>query len=192
MGRSRKNIPVKKIKFIYCEGESEEKYFYMLNQKYNGSNIKIKNLGKGQLEFVNDVIKHHKYDQADEVYAAFDADDMDNQEIDKCFKQCSINGINILFSNVCFEVWLLLHYEYFNMDYTRDILYQKLEKHMELNIKYTDFKGQSYVPYLMDKVNQAIQNISKLSTGNNYNKYSNPYSTIDDRILKKIFDTPVL
>ncbi|WP_283596390.1 RloB family protein [Ligilactobacillus aviarius] len=191
MGRSRKNIPVKKIKFIYCEGESEEKYFYMLNQKYNGSNIKIKNLGKGQLEFVNDVIKHHKYDKADEVYAAFDADDMNNQEIDKCFKQCSINGINILFSNVCFEVWLLLHYEYFDMDYTRDILYQKLEKHMKLN-KYTDFKGQSYVPYLMDKVNQAIQNINKLSTSDNYNKYSNPYSTIDDRILKKIFDTPVL
>ena len=56
MTRKKKNLPVKKKKVIYCEGDSERAYFKMLKRKYHGKLIKIKCVGEGAVGCVRSAI----------------------------------------------------------------------------------------------------------------------------------------
>ena len=200
MPRKSLQLSIKKPKIIYCEGESEESYFKMLRKRYRSNNVEIISLGRGQNGCVIGAISHIKTNKKEnfEKYIVFDADAMTNNQIDQCFNLCKKNNINILFSNVCFEVWILSHYIKLNTDQkcTKAWLYSLLESKM--NIKsYPNFKGNDYSPYIQDNIQQACSNVEKLSKEYREQgvvdlRYHNPFTFISDEVLKSIFDTDVL
>lgn len=201
MSRKSRNLDAKKKKIIYCEGESEEAYFNMLGRKYSSSNVEIVCFKKGELSCIKDAITHIEKNKKTEFekYIAIDADKMSNVCIDQCYKLCRDNDITILFSNVCFEVWILSHYIKLNIDQecTKDWLYSMLESKMDIE-SYPRFKGNDYDPYIWDDIQQACLNIEKLNEeyreqgGGGNLKYHNPFTSISGKVLKSIFDTNVL
>lgn len=192
MTRKKKNLPVKKKKVIYCEGDSEEAYFKMLKRKYHGGKlIKIKCIGEGADGCVRFAINDTE-NGVSKKYVVCDVDDHTNQDIDSLLRMGKKHKINILFSNVCFEVWVLSHYELLSSDVNleRGELYRRLENHMNIE-NYIKFKGNKYDDYLYDKVQIAARNIDLLRTkivGDNP-QYNNPYTSISGNRLKEIFDT---
>lgn len=200
MGRKSRNLNTKKQKIIYCEGKSEKAYFDMLRRKYNSSNVEIECLEEGELNCIKDAITHIEKEKKTkfEKYIAIDADKMSNIDIDQCYKLCKENDIKILFSNVCFEVWILSHYIKLNADQecTANWLYSKLKLKMDIE-SYQRFKGDDYTNYIYDNIQQACSNIEKLNEeykkqGIVNLKYHNPYTSISYEVLKNIFDTNVL
>lgn len=117
MGRKRQPRFIKKEKIIFCEGDTERLYFNMLKRKYNGSTVSVKVINKhGQKgtklisEAVNWILDHKKKIDG-EVYVCFDDDSQKQDELLSSLKLAREHQIQIIYSKVCFEVWLLLHFQ---------------------------------------------------------------------------------
>ena len=129
---------------IVCEGQTEEWYF----RKFPVVSLSVKcvNLqGQSKLNLVRateEIIKDDDY-TFDEVWCVYDRDrSFDSNEADK--NDISFNAslliaeshnIKVAWSNDCFELWVLLHFE--DVECTevllRDIYYDRLTKIIEAN-----------------------------------------------------------
>ena len=99
---------------------------------------------------------------------------------------------HIIFSNPCFEIWLLWHFEN-DLSYqgSREKLKRKIEKLIEEN--YWQLKNEpTLYDFVKDKLTSAQTNCEhrkKVLEQENiapYSKKSNPYTNIDDLISKLI------
>lgn len=75
MGRKSK---LKSQKYILCE----EKYFLMLKWKYRRNLIKIKCIDCGKI--LTEVAKFKREHFSDEIYVAFDVDEMNKEDTEWC------------------------------------------------------------------------------------------------------------
>lgn len=93
----------------------------------------------------------------DEVWIAFDKDGHSN--IPQAFNDAKQANINIAFSNICFEYWILLHFEYTTKGFRKsDELIKYIQsKHFK---NYDKCKG--CFQELKDKMQIAIKNGEKL------------------------------
>lgn len=200
MVRKSKGKKIKKVTMIFCEGETEKYYFDMLKRKYSSGNvIPIKSevvSGNSWVLVENAVTKmnaeKHRYD-FEQVYVVYDKDNESHSDIEKALKMAKENNIITLYSNQCFEYWVLLHYKESSNSNTSDQLYKLLEKEMELDSSYSNIKGQEVSTYLVDKIHIAFNNAQKLNISENININisKNPYTNIHHHI-KNIFNTEKL
>jgi len=198
--RKSKGKKIKKVTMIFCEGETEKYYFDMLKRKYSSGNvIPIKSevvSGNSWVLVENAVTKmnaeKHRYD-FEQVYVVYDKDNESHSDIEKALKIAKENNIITLYSNQCFEYWVLLHYKESSNSNTSDQLYKLLEKEMELDSSYSNIKGQEVSTYLVDKIHIAFNNAQKLNISENININisKNPYTNIHHHI-KNIFNTEKL
>ncbi|MCC4324901.1 RloB family protein [Limosilactobacillus reuteri] len=199
MGRKSRGIEPRQTIGIYCEGESECQYFNMLRQKYNAKNVRsqkldIKSLNKSGKNLIIAANQHKKANKQSKAYVVFDRD-IDNinksiDEIRECQRLAERYNITILFSSINFEIWILMHYEPVMRSYTRRELYRKLSGEKYFNTDYEKFKGDSYRPYLFDKVIKAKANAEKLYKVNPKMEKDDPYTNIH-RYLGEIFKVSV-
>lgn len=184
MARKRKSkVHLKPEIGIYCEGESEKQYFTMLNQKYRASNIKTKrvkidSIGESGIRLIEAARKKADYLHQEQVYAVFDRDEKTNDELLRCKKLAKKLKVKILFSSICFEIWILLHFENVMRDYTREELFTKLSGEKYFGSDYTRFKGSSYRQFLFDRVQIAINNAGTLYGKHNDMIKDSPYTNI--------------
>lgn len=93
-----------------------------------------------------------------EVYCVFDRDDHESyQQAFDLIK--GKNSIKAIWSNECFELWYLLHFEFRNSGMERKEIYSKLN---ELLGREYDKGDISVVEQLKDKMGQAHANAAKL------------------------------
>lgn len=180
MGRRRQKIKQNPTIGILCEGESEQKYFTMLKQKYRTANVHIKIIaadlsGKSLLQ---KAVKYGKYNHFEKTYVVFDRDEHSKSELEKCGRIAKKNKIVILFSSIDFEIWILMHYERVFRAYTRPELVQKLSGKKYFNQDYSRFKGNSYREYIFDKVQNAVDNANELYRKNNDWINDDPFTNI--------------
>lgn len=190
MGRKSKKIKQKPTIGIFCEGKSEKQYLTMLKQKYRSTNVKVEivDAGLSGKRLIEKTIKSRKHDKYDEVYVVFDRDEHKREELQNCGKLAKDENINIIFSSIDFEIWILMHFEPVFRTYTRPELVAILSKEKYFNQDYKRFKGSSYRNYIFDKVDDAMNNASNL-----YKRHSNwidddPFTNMHI-YLPKIFDT---
>lgn len=183
MSRKRRNNFQPKPEIgIYCEGESERQYFLMLNQKYNASNIKTKkikvdSLGESGVKLIKEAKRKGNYHHQSKIYVVFDRDEKSDDEILRCKKLAEKLNVTILFSSICFEIWILMHFESVMRAYTRRDLFTKLSGEKYFGCDYNRFKGSSYRNSLFDQVQFAINNAKSLYDNNNM-IVDNPYTNI--------------
>lgn len=185
---------------IFCEGETEKYYFDMLKRKYSSGNvipIKSEVVAGNSCVLVENAIakmnaEKHRYD-FDQVYVVYDKDNESHSDIEKALKTAKDKNIITLYSNQCFEYWVLLHYKESSNSNTSNQLYKLLEKEMELDSSYSNIKGQEVSTYLVDKIHIAFNNAQKLNISENINTNisKNPYTNIHHHI-KNIFNTEKL
>lgn len=148
---------------IFCEGkETEPKYFNPLCKEVGltavrGVPNKIYTEGTGR-NTVSLVRYAEKFkDEYDEVWVVFDKDSFD--QFDEAIALARKEGINVAYSNECFELWFILHKEYYSAANTRKNYFEKMSEILGENYEksvsgmYTFFKNDT---------DTAIKNAKKL------------------------------
>ncbi|TDG75043.1 hypothetical protein C5L30_001830 [Companilactobacillus farciminis] len=194
--RTSKNLPEQKIIGIFCEGASELQYFKMLQRKYGKSNVgahklNIKQLkGKKGISIVTSATaQRNSIPDLDEVYVVFDCDNLTKNDIQQSMSMAKKKNIQIIFSNINFEIWILMHFEPVSRIFTKKELNRKLADNKHFNLgknTYDHFKGSEYGPFLEDKVKIAVANGKSLYRSNNDMVNSQPYTNVQE-FIKPIF-----
>ncbi len=120
--------PIRKF-FVFTEGKNTEpEYLQALGRLYRDADVKIIDLGaagvpftlaRKAIDFLNGTgLKKSKgrsldsFEKNDQVWAMFDRDT--HPKVPEAIDACKRNGVHLAYSNPCFELWLILHFEDFN------------------------------------------------------------------------------
>lgn len=196
MSRKPKGKKLKRKTIIFCEGETEKYYFDMLKKKYGSYSVNVwpvqAKVVKGQsLTLVKNAIKqiNSKTNKTvfEKKYVVYDKDDEDKQSILEAISLANKNDIITLYSNECFEYWILLHFKNKNGHLSRKKLYEELEKELDIP-DYKSLKGEEISRFLVDKIKTAHENALSLKLIKDPFKSvdSNPYTNIH-HYIKDIF-----
>ncbi|MGE0200206.1 MAG: RloB family protein [Candidatus Melainabacteria bacterium] len=178
--RKIKYINPRELISIYCEGDREKQYFLnyrvLLPQKNFVLNVYDPS-ANDPLSLVRFAERHQQNVKADYVWCVFDHDNISDELILKAVTIAQQNNINIAFSNVCFEIWMLIHFS----DTTR-CFHNKIEIEKELKKHIQNYQSNShYFDLLRDKLPKAIQHANELldSVGqDHYNHKGNPSTSV--------------
>lgn len=200
MSRKRQLKELKKNILIFCEGQTEALYFKMLNQKYKaGLTVNVHPFsrdGKQGDTLIKDLIHQQKSNpqlkgiQYELIFAIFDKDDLPDHNIIHAHQLAQANGITIIFSNECFDLWLLKHYEKVMGHKNRVAIYKRLSTLLKLPKNYETYKADKEFieKYFRDYVHIAMQNTTHLLEKKVHNAVpSNPYTNIHI-YLEKIYN----
>lgn len=169
MGKHDRKKKKKKILYpkfiIICEGEKTEPKYLKAYIEEKGfiknyrAKVKIiytkKNTAK---ELVQEAFKSKELPQ-DETWVVFDKDGYTKHP--EAFSLAKNKHVNIAFSSICFETWILMHFEYTTASFMSydELFKRKLRKYIP---KYD--KGYNGLYNLIkDKTDKAIANSIKLN-----------------------------
>lgn len=172
----------RKFYLIVCEGEkTEPNYFESLKSSLPKGVLKLTSIdidgtGKNTMSIIQEASKlqkiyEKKYHRTiDRVWAVFDRDSFPattfNNAINK--GENSKPKINCAWTNEAFELWYLLHFNYYNTPIPREQYQQLIEKEINNASGKTDFKYEKNSTTMFELLNKygcqerAIQNSEKL------------------------------
>ncbi len=196
MPRERKKSGTRNIQtklFIFCEGEkdkSESAYFksFIHSCRFKGSKVDVrvidskKNTGK---ELVDAAIKEKKEFPDDVAWVVYDKDGYSKHG--ETFNRAKKKNINIAFSSISFEYWILLHYEYSTAQFLKSddvIKYLKDKGYIDYSKSSQDIFliTQELLPDALKNA-KSIQKYQKDVNPPDTPVYTlNPYSDIDTLI----------
>lgn len=157
-------IPKKVIR-IFTEGEkTEPDYFNSIRSELRLNEIDIRVHGMGPISIMSLVdwaITDKKKEENDgfdtEWWVVFDKDD--HQQFDQVIQKAESSGIKVAYSNECFELWFILHFEFLSTAIGREKYYEKLTN--LLGQKYNKKSSHIY-SLIKDKEAIAIRNAKNL------------------------------
>ena len=176
----------------------KKNYFSILNKKYNRTaTVKVYPTGKQGRCLLNHALgkistlsKTEKRNLG-EVYIIFDKDSLENDEIEGVLKDAKANNIDIGFSNSCFEVWLLAHFEKPNESHTKDRLYKKLEEYLDCEQYERNHKNdKELLTQLEDLVSIAMEKTSSMGNLCQKTIVYEPYTNIGS-VIRRIYDQDI-
>jgi hypothetical protein len=172
---------------IVCEGEKTEPNYFSGFQKELRSReivrkvyLEIKPAGRNYHRVVEVAIRLKEQDgEYDQVWCVFDrdfkAENKNQQNYNTAIQLANENSINLAVSNDAFELWFLLHYEYYSSETHRTKLFEKLSD--RLGEKYEKTSDIMYEK-LKDKQVDAIKYAEKLWSDCQENYNTNPSTTV--------------
>lgn len=183
----------RKFYLIVCEGEkTEPNYFGALkNSLPRGvlalTNIDIDGTGKNTLSIIEEAKKlRKKYEEKylrkiDSVWAVFDKDSFPSEKFNNAINkgENSRPKINCAWSNEAFELWYLLHFNYYNTGIQREQYQRLLEKELNKAGNTSGFRYVKNSEKMFSILNQygnqetAINNARKLESLYHDRSYSN-------------------
>ncbi|GAA0609743.1 RloB family protein [Virgibacillus siamensis] len=187
--RRRKGLKTKKSMLLVCEGtHTEVSYFESIRQLLRKPNVTVEVHGEGKsqmalLDAAKAKIKNNKRDIVSS-WVVFDKDDVTREQIEKTSKKAKERSIKVGFTNICFELWLLMHFQKVGNPIDKKQLYRALESYLEIT-NYEKLKGDwELIEKIAYKYKTAIKNNKKLFSSQS-DKFTNPYSNIFE-ILEEI------
>ena len=113
---TERRLPTQTL-WIFCEGEKTEKnYFRKLRIDKRVPRLIIKIISpknSDALEIIKYAFNYAKskgFQKGDTLYCVFDRDDNSDKKLQQAEKFAKIHNIKIIFSNPCFEYWILSHF----------------------------------------------------------------------------------
>lgn len=198
--RQPKGKKLRKSIYVFTEGYTEKNYFSILNKKYNRTaTVKVTihptskqgrcllNHALGKISTLSNTEKRN----LGGVYIIFDKDSLENDEIEGVLKDAKANNIDIGFSNSCFEVWLLAHFEKPNESHTKDRLYKKLEEYLDCEQYERNHKNdKELLTQLEDLVSIAMEKTSSMGNLCQKTIVYEPYTNIGS-VIRRIYDQDI-
>ncbi len=184
--RKQSQRQYKKQIFIVCEGKKTEPNYFNGFKKLcdldRAVNVKIvSHEHTSAKELVEDVLKF-KETENDELWVVFDKDGYTKHH--EAFCKAKDNGVNIAFSSISFEYWLLLHFEYTSSSFQKSKnVEHALKKHLpDYEKKWTEiFEKVSHL--IQDAIIHAKRRKKEVGTAN-YDDCKiyklNPYTNVDE------------
>lgn len=194
------NKHVKPTLRIFCEGEKTEPLYINAFIESLGPSLfgkaKIERTSKNTpVQLVEQAIKNKENGDTNDIYwVVYDRESVNKYPHElhlKAKQKAESNDINIAFSNVCFEFWLLLHFELTTAPYRNcdDLLSRSdLKKHLrDIGIKKYDKAGAVIFDKIKDNVLIAENNAKNLrksvlscaEEGKKEPYHLNPYVDVD-------------
>lgn len=188
LNRQSKGLKPREKILIVCEGQQTEKdYFEYLKRKYKLSTaeVKVKEDGgsspnsvfKDALKLYNDSLEKSQV-AYDAVYCVYDQDEF-SQHSDVKNKIKQQKNFNRIFSNPCFEVWYLLHYNKSTKPFAKKgkkTASQQAKSQFEALLKKN---GKDYLECLFNNTDEAIKNAKENSKQSIKNPYTNVYVLVE-------------
>lgn len=157
--------PRKRV-LIVCEGaKTEPNYFNGFRVNRLICEIDIRGTGYNTASLVRKAISLKQQEEFDEVWCVFDRDSFSAQEFNSAFGLAQRNNIKIAYSNEAFELWYLLHFNYYDAAISRGTYGKRLTK--LLGHKYEKNSDTIYEE-LIARQPVAIKNAQQL-----YSSYQN-------------------
>jgi RloB-like protein len=128
--RAASREPRKKL-IVVCEGKlTEPEYFHEMARHYRALVNLVLEKGAGvPLSVVEKALKIARshsdskgFESGDQVWAVFDRDE--HPHFEQAIAMAHEGGIHVAYSNPCFELWLVLHYQ----DYDRPVHRREIQK----------------------------------------------------------------
>lgn len=148
---------------ILCEGkQTEPNYFNALKRKQRWASVTVRGIGEGALRVVKEAVKEK--DKFDEVWCVFDRDDIPRRQFDSALRLAEEHGIHIAYSIWCFELWLVLHFEFLKDGIER----KRYETRLSEYLAFPYSKNCSrMVAAVIDRVDIAMKHAAQLASQNN-------------------------
>jgi len=182
---SRKNTGTREVKpriLIVCEGtKTEPNYFEAF--KISTLDVQVEGTGMNTDSLVREAIRFKteagmRGDPFDYIWAVFDRDSFLAQNFNNALQLAEKNNIKVAYSNEAFEIWYMLHFNYYNTGMARSqypkILTEQLGRQYEKN-------EVGMYEELKEKQPTAIRNGKKLMEvyGTNHNPHrDNPCTKV--------------
>lgn len=145
---------------IVCEGEKTElNYFKSFRVKSTILKVDIRGLGRNTLSLVDKAVDLKTAGDYNQVWCVFDRDSFPAKNFNAAFAKATSEGIKIAYSNEAFEIWYLLHFNYYDTAFKRRDYAPKLTK--LLGYKYEKNINNIYEE-LLDRQADAIRNAKRL------------------------------
>lgn len=139
LGRGRPFRERRPAILIVCEGEkTEPNYFSALRMERRLSSARIEIVpgtipGSDPRRIVNYALyrirqRRHEGEKFDHVWCVFDRDE--HPKINEAFAAARRAKIAVAYSNPCFELWYLIHFEPPAGPMHRDVVWQRLVRHL--------------------------------------------------------------
>ncbi|MBP6949053.1 MAG: RloB domain-containing protein [Candidatus Pacebacteria bacterium] len=156
-----------KVIRIYTEGTvTEPNYFNSIKNELRLPEVEINVYGCGDhtVPLVKLAVARKEEIGADEEtewWVVIDKDDHDG--FDESISLAKKNDINVAYSNECFELWFILHFEYLNTSIGRKRYFEKLD-----TLLGTSYEKNSNIYHLIkDREATAIHNAKNLEKTHN-------------------------
>lgn len=163
---------------IVCEGErTEPNYFRQFRVSKSVVAIDIFGLGYNTISLVQEAINLSKKDEYDQVWCVMDRDSFPARDFNNALQVASQHNIRVAYSNEAFELWYLLHFNYYQTAISRSDYIVKLR-----GLLGGRYEKNSTVMYelLYSKRSSAIRNAKRLLS--NYDpchpERDNPSTTV--------------
>ena len=118
---------------IFCEGTKTEPN-YLKGFRNPGTVVIVKGIGKDPMALVKDIegwLKQYKYEKSqDQVWCVFDRDDFPKQRFNSAIQKAKSKGWYVAYSNECFELWYILHFELLKTGIPRKDYAKKLSQYL--------------------------------------------------------------
>lgn len=161
--RSKARLEARQRIVIFCEGRVTEREYIEGLRKRERINlaqvIVAKETGTPktlveQAKKYKKSIEQDEYGKNDEIWCVFDLDE--HPFVLEAKQQARDNGLRVVMSNPCFELWLLLHFQYHSAPISRKAVACECKKHM------VDYE-KHIPPGIFAYVDTAIQHARRLA-----------------------------
>lgn len=146
--KKSQNRPLRHGKWLcVCEGEKTEPNYIKNLVRYANSisdkpnlNIDVYGEGRNTQSLIEATDIYRKYAPYEKIFVLFDKDSFEPSQFDNAIKMAAQKGRGYIpiWSNECFELWFILHYERFPADNGRKSYYKKLDKLLETDYEKSD------------------------------------------------------
>ena len=125
----------------------------------------------------------------DIIVCVFDRDQNSSEELERAKKLASQKGIKIIFSNPCFEFWIISHFECYKKQLTKEILKRKLISSLGKYDKNDQFLYEKTKEHISDaiKFSKDIISMHEKDGVEIISRDSNP-STLVHQLVEQIRD----
>lgn len=148
---------------IVCEGEETERNYFegfrLTNVTVKGTGYNTESLVRKAIELKIQAVKDREtYDQ---VWSVFDRDSFKAEIFNNAFILAQTHKIKIAYSNEAFELWYLLHFNYYDTGLSRDQYKAKLSHLLGHEYKKN---SPSIFEEIIEHQDDAIRNVKRLLT----------------------------
>ncbi len=160
---SIRKLDVREVKqrfLIVCEGKKTEPYYFK-SFRVPKAIVAIEGAAGDPTRLVNSARKLADEDEYDQVWCVFDRDEgaWTSQNFNNALQNAKTYGFHVAYSNECFELWYILHFEFLNTGLPRSDYEDKLSE--LLGVKYRKNDATIYQQLLV-KQEIAIKYARKL------------------------------
>ena len=162
MPRNKRSLDARSKFYILTNGrETEKNYFDLIKSKKSIFDVKVEYQNSNPVQLVMYASQYLR--EANQVWCVFDIDNNFNDgTLIQAIKLAEETGVQIAYSNIAFEVWLLSHYQKVESSYDNTRLIRQMDKllreDLRLNRGYDKSDKELLKKHFLPKLDDAIVN----------------------------------